>query len=288
LVGVALEFSVHAQFPDVLSASECAGCAQTAFEGTWSTALTAPYEPYWELADFFCFAACTAEGRATATSLLTEPRDARRSALELYPEAVAANSRSVVSLLIPASNTVLLSRKPQIPALACAEPSFAQQVVSPLPLKIERRPGELVLRYEELGVERIVRMDGRTPVPPDDDIPFGVATGRFEGTTLVVETTRIASGRLSPWLGGSSHSNELHAIERYSIGMGGLSLELVLELDDPRTLARLVVTKRWLRSPGGRIAIYRCDVMSAGLAGTFAEYLDPRIIDARRRAAHAQ
>jgi hypothetical protein len=43
-----------------------------------------------------------------------------------------------------------------------------------------------------------------------------------------------------------------------------------------------VVTKRWLRAPHSRIVSYRCDVMSAGLGGVFADYLDPRVIDARR------
>ena len=57
-----------AQFPDVLSESECPGCeaqlAPSPFDGTWSSPLTAGGESGWALEDYFCFAACTAEGRA--------------------------------------------------------------------------------------------------------------------------------------------------------------------------------------------------------------------------------
>jgi hypothetical protein len=88
---------------------------------------------------------------------------------------------------------------------------------------------------------------------------------------------------LSEWLGGFSHSDALRATERYSVSIDGRSLLLLLTLEDPATLAEpLVVTKRWLRAAHAQIVSYRCDVMSAELGGVLAEYLDPRVIDARR------
>ncbi len=99
----------------------------------------------------------------------------------------------------------------------------------------------------------------------------------------MVETSGVPAGRLSDWLGGFAHSDALHTIELYSVSPDGRWLDLELTLVDPVTLAKpLVVTKRWLRTPGARIMHHGCDVMSAGLGGVFAEYLDPRIIDARR------
>ena len=110
-----------------------------------------------------------------------------------------------------------------------------------------------------------------------------MSRGRFEDGVLVVETNGIPAGRLSEWLGGLAHRDALHAVERYSVSADGRWLDLTLTLDDPATLVKpLVVTKRWVRAPRARILHYGCDVMSAGLSGVFAEYLDPRIIEARR------
>jgi hypothetical protein len=285
-----LGFAAGAQFPDELSTTECPGCAAVlapaSFEGIWSTALTAVDEPHWAEADFFCFAACTDEGRAHAARLLADERYAGRSALELYPEAVAANVRSVKQRLTPAAHGALQSLDDRMPSLSCDRRGFGEQAVSPLPIEIERQPGRFVLRYEELGVERTILLEGHAPRPDGPATSQGASIGRLEQGTLVVETTGIAAGRLSGWLGSIPHSEALRATERYSLGLNGRSLELVLELDDPETFTRpLVVTKRWLRAPRARRAAYQCDVMSGGLEGVFAEYLDPHKVDARRRTA---
>jgi hypothetical protein len=213
--------------------------------------------------------------------LLTSPESAHRSALELYPQAVAANVRSVERL---AAAGVPRWTPERLPGFRCDRPGFASQVVSPLPLEIETEADRVTLRYEELGAERTISLGQARP--HGDGRTFGVSKGRFEHGVLVIETTGIRAGRLSEWLGGFAHSDALRATERYSVSVDGRSLLLLLTLEDPATLAEpLMVTKRWLRAPHSRIASYGCDIMSAGLGGVFAEYLDSRLIDARRPAA---
>jgi hypothetical protein len=247
-------------------------------DGVWSSTLTAAAAPDWALDDFFCFAACTREGRLAAEGLLTGHESAHRSALELYPQAVAANVRSVERLAAAAASR---STPERLPGFQCDRPGFASQVVSPLPLEIETEADRVTLRYEELGAERTISLEPTRS--QGDGRAFGVSKGRFEHGVLVVETTGIRAGRLSEWLGGFAHSDALRATERYSVSIDGRSLLLLLTLHDPATLTEpLVVTKRWLRAPHSRIASYRCDVMSAGLGGVFADYLDSRLIDARR------
>lgn len=275
-----------AQFPDVLSDRECPGCGAgfvpASFAGIWSSPLTAGAEPGWALEDFFCVAACTAEGRAAAERLLTGAATAHRSALELYPEAFAANARSVERHSARAADPLATGR---LPGFSCERPAFAAHVVSPLPLEIETEAHRVVLRYEEFGARTISLGSQGGAWPHGDRASLGVSKGRFERGVLVVETSGIPAGRLSDWLGGFTHSDALRALERYSVSADGQWLVLELTLDDPATLARpLVVTKRWRRTPHERIAQHSCDVMSAGLTGVFAEYLDPRIIDARRAA----
>jgi hypothetical protein len=249
-------------------------------DGVWSSTLTAAAEPDWLLDDFFCFAACTKEGRLAGERLLASPESAHRSTLELYPQAVAANVRSVERLAAAAAAAPRWTPE-RLPGFQCDRPGFASQVVSPLPLEIETEEDRVTLRYEEFGAERAISLDPTRP--RGDGLAFGTSKGRFEHGVLVVETTGIRAGRLSEWLGGFAHSDALQATERYSVSIDGRSLLLLLTLEDPATLAGpLVVTKRWLRAAHSRIVSYRCDFMSAGLGGVFAEYLDPRVIDARR------
>ena len=274
-----------AQFPDVLSESECRGCAArfsaARFDGTWSSALTAAVEPGWALEDFFCFAACTTEGREEAKRLLTGTETAHRSALELYPRAVAANARAVEQLAVVAGPRPPAGR---LPGFSCDRLGFAAQAVSPLPLEIETEAERVILRYEEFGATRVISLTGDDVRPHGGRTSFGASKGRLEHGKLVVETSGMLAGRLSDWLGGFAHSDALRTTERYSVSDDGRSLDLELTFDDPATLAKpLVVTKRWLRTPRARIMHHGCDVMSAGLGGVFAEYVDPRIIDARRR-----
>jgi hypothetical protein len=250
-----------------------------AFQGIWSTAFTAAAESGWQLADFYCFTACTSEGRGHAQRLLADVETAQQSALELYPHAVGVNIRSVKRL---ADHSLLSGERP--PGFSCEPLGFAAQVVSPLPLEIMVAADRVSLRYEESAATRMVWLEPAT-APYGDDLPLGVSKGRFEDGALVIETSEIPAGRLSDWLGGFAHGNDLHATERYSVSADGRWLELTLTLDDPATFSTpLVVTKRWVRAAGARIAHNGCGGMAAGLGGVFAEYLDPRLVEAARRA----
>ncbi len=238
----------YAQFPDTQSDTECPGClsqiAPLPFEGTWSTALTAPADAGWTLADFACVTACTAEARARAAALLA---DRRTPTAQLLPALAALNAREL--------------------RFGCDALDLAAQAESPLPLSIRREGGSLVLRYEERGAVRRIDLDGGEHASPAGEARLGTSTGRYERDALVVETRGAGAS----------------ATERYSVSADGRWLELRLALASTDKTGRpLVLTKRWLRTPGARIASNGCDAMSAGLGAALADYLDPRAIDARR------
>jgi len=256
----------RAQFPDVLSETECPGCAAalqaadaaraaavTLFVGTWSSALTSADDPGWTAEDYSCFIACTPAARASAAAPPTGHPRSQANGFELF-------------------------------RFACDPNGFAAQVVSPLPMRIEQQPGGVVLRYEEFGAERAITL---APGPPPKSRPtlLGTSRARLEGDALVIETTGIAAHRFYGWFAGRPHGDKLRATERYTTSENGAWLNLVLTLDDPDTLeAPLILTKRWRRVPGVEIAHYGCDVMSGQLDGVFTEYVDPRKISERLRA----
>ena len=93
--------------------------------------------------------------------MLAGPETAKRSALELYPQAVAENVGPVERLAAAAGAP--RSAPQRLPGFSCARPGFAAQVVSPLPLEIKTEADRVTLRYEELGVERTISLGGRRP-----------------------------------------------------------------------------------------------------------------------------
>lgn len=284
---------VAAQFPDVESDVECPGCraadarpdsALAAFLGTWSTPATSQSDPAWAVEDFFCFTACTPRGRVKIAALLADPANARRSAVELFPDAAAANAgdaRSVLALEAAAGPAAAGTR------FACGPDGFAPLVVSALPLAIERQGGRVVLRYEEFGARRSIPFGGHDRGAAEP-APFGASTARIENGALVMETRGVPRGRIYSAFGRLEHGDRLTAVERYRVSGDGQWLSLTLELTDPDTLrAPLVLVKRWRRAEHETLHSHGCDALSAGLEGVAFEYVDPAKIDARRASARA-
>jgi hypothetical protein len=83
-------------------------------------------------------------------------------------------------------------------------------------------PGYVVIVYEMIHETRIIPLDGRPHVGANIRLWSGDSRGRWEGNTLVVETTNfndkgvIASSAAAGRLRGVPHSEELHVVERFT------------------------------------------------------------------------
>jgi hypothetical protein len=78
--------------------------------------------------------------------------------------------------------------------------------------------GLLTIHYESMDVERVVTMEG---APPDASVartPNGYATGRWDGSTLVISTSRL-DARVVDLL-GTPKSDALTLEERYTVDAG--------------------------------------------------------------------
>lgn len=88
-----------------------------------------------------------------------------------------------------------------------------------------------------LGNKREIYL-GRTEHSTKGDPTFlGDSIGRFDGETLVVDTTRFNE---ATWLNdqGAPHSDALHLVERFRPIAGGRFLEYQVTADDPKVLAK--------------------------------------------------
>ena len=95
----------------------------------------------------------------------------------------------------------------------------------------------LMFERVALGNKREVYLGRTTHSTKGDPTYLGDSIGRFEGDTLVVDTTRFND---ATWLNdlGAPHSEVLHLVERFRPVAGGKFLEYQVTADDPKTLAK--------------------------------------------------
>ena len=102
--------------------------------------------------------------------------------------------------------------------------------------KMVQTPGVIVVMYEADNTFRQIYLDGRN-VPADAEPTWlGYSSGRWEGDTLVVETSGFND---KSWLdlAGHSHSEGLRITERYRRRDFG-HMEMEVTLDDPKMYTR--------------------------------------------------
>jgi hypothetical protein len=129
-------------------------------------------------------------------------------------------------------------------------------------MEIVQAPGVVVLRHELIHEIRIIPVDGRAPLSPALRHWMGESRGRWEGTTLVVDTTNF-NGR-SPMMivgpGGNSipTSQSLRIVERFT-RVANDRLDYELSVEDPVVLtAPWKAAFPWTRDPGYYIFEYGC------------------------------
>ncbi|HEV8394292.1 MAG TPA: hypothetical protein VGQ37_08455 [Vicinamibacterales bacterium] len=119
------------------------------------------------------------------------------------------------------------------PDAHCLPMGLMQFHEHPQPRKMIQTPDVLVILYEGNAGLRQIFTDGR-PVPKNDPQPwwYGYSVGRWEGDTLVVETTGLRDGG---WLDidGTPQTDAAKITERYRrLNYGTLKIDVTI--DDPK------------------------------------------------------
>ena len=123
------------------------------------------------------------------------------------------------------------------PDAYCLPLGNMQLHLHPQPRKIIQSKNEIVILYEGNAGIRQIFTDAR-PLPSDDPQPwwFGYSTGRWEGTTLVVQTSGFRDGG---WLdvNGSPLTDAGKTTERFRrVNYGTLEIEVTI--DDAKAYTR--------------------------------------------------
>lgn len=140
--------------------------------------------------------------------------------------------------------------------------------------QIVQSPGAVMILTEMIHDVRIVHLDGR-PAPPEHVRSWtGYSRGRWEGNTLVVETTNF-NGR-NPYRGGRGggapqveSSPNMKVIERFTRASDD-TIEYTFTIDDPATWTRPFTALAPLQKTIGPIFEFACHESNYGIANILA------------------
>lgn len=119
-------------------------------------------------------------------------------------------------------------------------------------LQIFQSRGAVVIYTEMIHDARIVYTDGRPHLPPVFRRWLGDSRGRWEGTTLVVDTTNFTDK--NPFRGSGEH---LHLIERFT-RVDANTMLYEFTVDDPATFTRPWTAQLPMTKSDERIYEYAC------------------------------
>ena len=117
------------------------------------------------------------------------------------------------------------------PALTCSPVSIRRLWGNNDLTEIEQTEDRVVIRHEWMDAVREVRL-GVDEHPADlEERVLGHSIGWYEGFTLVIDTVGYEAGMLAQHP-GMPHSNQLHTVERLTLGPSGDTFELIIVADD--------------------------------------------------------
>jgi hypothetical protein len=127
---------------------------------------------------------------------------------------------------------------------------------------IVQGPGWVALSYEMVHDTRLIPLDGRPHIAATTRQYMGDARGRWEGDTLVIDTTNFTDKTA---IAGVPHSEELRLTERIR-RVDAETLEYEVTVDDPRTYTRpWTMVLNLTSEPNNGLLPYECHEGNLGL-----------------------
>ena len=147
-------------------------------------------------------------------------------------------------------------------------------------LDIVQAPGYVAIRYEMIHEPRIIPLGNQPRLGGAIKQYMGDARGRWDGDTLVVETTNITDQMSIGFNGnGLRHSDQMRLVERFR-RVNATTIEWEVTIDDPKTYTKpfkmaLPIVSR----PGYQVFEYACHEGNYGL---------PNILSAARATERSE
>ena len=146
----------------------------------------------------------------------------------------------------------------QMLALRCIAPGMPNAILNPYPIEFIDEGEQIRLRVEQWDATRFIDMVSERV--PEETVPslLGYSLGRWEGDTLVVETSHVDFPYLDDE--GTPLSESAEMLERFTVIDDGSRLHHEIVITDPQNLAQpAIVDGYWNWVPGIEIRPYGCE-----------------------------
>ena len=184
--------------------------------------------------------------RVWSTNLDERPSSGGRMLRGAYPLNAAAEARRAE---YDAGDEALLG---------CTSWSMPRLMTNPLPMEFVRDGETIVQRFEENDSVRVIHMNADPFSAPDEFSIFGYSSGRWDGTSLIVETSRVTPDRLDNV--GTPFSGDMQLVERFTPSEDGSRLDYQLTVTDPNTFTEpFEVGRYWIWRPEMQVREYDCE-----------------------------
>jgi hypothetical protein len=157
----------------------------------------------------------------TAKGVIVDPADAK---IPYLPE-VGAKAKDIRT-----------NRMYDEPELHCFMSGVPHQMYVQFGFQIIQNPDQVVMAWDYLNAFRIIATDGRPHIPAPIKLFQGDSIGRWDGNTLVVDTTNQND---RTWLdtAGNIHSDAIHVVERFTLATPN-TIRYEATIEDPKAYTR--------------------------------------------------
>ena len=130
----------------------------------------------------------------------------------------------------------------QSPIARCEPPGMPLPTMSPRAIELVDNGATISLRAEYFDTTRTIHMGGAIIADSQPRNKLGNSIGRWEGATLVVETTQVSYPLLNA--DGIPQSEQARFVERFTLGPDQSELSLHMTITDPVNLLEPVIFER--------------------------------------------
>ena len=221
--------------------------SRPSFLGVWMPSHVSLEDPRWRIVDLTCGGMCSLKQFEVLQSLLSDPVNDDTPVDQLFRRSYEFYLENSQALLTPAGRQQVDKYDIEKGAAADCLPDgegISTQVFAPLPSQFEEYTDRILVRYEYWNSIRTIYIDGRSHAANVAHSRLGFSIGWYEGSTLVVETSKLLPGELYlPVDGGLTAmmlSSNARFTERYSLSEDGQRMDLVWSISDPVYLREAV------------------------------------------------
>ena len=175
----------------------------------------------------------------------------------------ARNVASSMSLHLPFNEAALTKRAAwdplDDPDMQCMPKGMPVVMISPHPFTFSEEGSNIRIQGHEYSVERIIHMEDAEDPGQQPRSTVGYSVGRWEGDTLVVETSRIIESNyffFGHWLGDS-----VEVVERMTLSEDQRRLNYTSVITDSETFTEPARIERYWVALGEMPEPYECTVI---------------------------